>query len=178
MMKYEIQKIVKELNEINSLAKFNVYSMGDEFYSLVSDDAIIVNKEYAKITEIVEKNGYVIEAIGTSLVLELVTRETYEEELRESEEMKEDMKEIFEEADKYREKLKEEFVKIVNEHPEAIAKFKNYYKYLFSFTTEIDGTTWTFFVGGQVDEIYRFNVEPEMSVKEILNTLDLEDVLK
>ena len=66
-MKYEMQKIVKELNEINSLAKFNVYSMGDESYSIVSDDAVITNKEYAKITEIVERNGYVIEGVGTSI---------------------------------------------------------------------------------------------------------------
>lgn len=175
-MKYEMQKIVKELNEINSLAKFNVYSMGDESYSIVSDDAVITNKEYAKITEIVERNGYVIEGVGTSLVFELITREEYEKELKEDEEVKDELKEVFEVVETHKNELKEEFIKAVNEHPEALAKFQNYNKYLFSFTTEINGTKWTFSVGGRVDSIYGLNVEPEISVKEILSGLDLEDV--
>lgn len=101
-------------------------------------------------------------------------------------EMMEDMKESFEESERrsfeemerYREELKAEFMKVVNEHPEAIANFQDYYKYLFTFTTEIDGKRWAFSVGGHADEIYKFNVQPIMLVKEILNVLDLEDVLK
>ena len=176
MMKYEMQKIVKELNTLISPTRFNVYSMGDESYSIVSDDAVITNKEYAKITEIVERNGYVIEGVGTSLVFNLLTREAYESELKEDEEVEDELNDIFEVVETHKNELKDEFIKVVSEHPDAVAKFQKYYKYLFSFTTEINGTKWTFSVGGRVDSIYGLNVEPEISVKEILSGLDLEDV--
>ena len=82
------------------------------------------------------------------------------------------------ETEKYRQELKEEFLKAVNEHPEAIANFQDYYKYLFTFTTEINGKRWVFSVGGHTDEIYKFNVQSIMLVKEILEELDLENVIR
>jgi len=52
----------------------------------------------------------------------------------------------------------------LKKNPKAKAKFVSYYKYTFTFECEIG----RFDLGEDVDDIYRFSVDPEMPLSELL----------
>lgn len=64
-------------------------------------------------------------------------------------------------------KLTEE--QFMEQYGEAKVVFAYYYKYSFSFVGEFDGKKINISVGGNADDIYRFDVEPnkEYQVKEL-----------
>jgi hypothetical protein len=60
-----------------------------------------------------------------------------------------------------------EFTILAEKYQEQTAKFLTYYKYEFTFVTEIEGDEWWFTVGGNKDDIYRLHIQPETKLKEI-----------
>ena len=60
-----------------------------------------------------------------------------------------------------------EFIILAEKYPEQTAKFLTYYKYEFTFVTEIEGEKWWFSIGGDSYDIYRVHIKPETKLKEI-----------